>query len=69
MPCRPAVYDVEAVAGTRDLIAAVAPRTPVLCMLNGMPPRGPRQPQARALLADLAGLPPARGESPDAAFG
>ena len=53
VPCRPAVYDVETVAGTRDLVAAVAPRTPVLCVLNAVPPRGPREGQARALLADL----------------
>ena len=53
VPSRPAVYDVETVAGTRDLVAAVAPRTPVLCVLNAVPPRGPREGQARALLADL----------------
>ncbi len=53
VPSRPAVYDVETVAGTRDLIAAVAPATPVLCVLNAVPPRGPREGQARALLADL----------------
>ena len=53
MPSRPAVYDVETVAGTRDLVAAVAPATPVLCVLNAVPPRGPREGQARALLADL----------------
>ena len=44
---------METVAGTRDLVAAVAPRTPVLCVLNAVPPRGPREGQARALLADL----------------
>ena len=53
VPSRPAVYDVETVAGTRDLVAVVAPRTPVLCVLNAVPPRGPREGQARALLADL----------------
>ena len=53
VPSRPAVYDVETVAGTRDLVAAVAPRTPVLCVLNAVPPRGPREGQARALLADF----------------
>ena len=53
VPSRPAVYDVETVAGTRDLVAAVAPATPVLCVLNAVPPRGPREGQARALLADL----------------
>ena len=39
VPSRPAVYNVETVAGTRDLVAAVAPRTPVLCLLNAAPPR------------------------------
>ena len=53
VPCRPAVYDVETVAGTRDLVRAVAPRTSGLCVLNAVPPRGPREGQARALLADL----------------
>jgi len=53
VPCRPAVYDVETVAGIRDLVAAVAPATPVLCVLNAVPPRGPREGQARTLLADL----------------
>ena len=53
VPCRPAVYDLETVAATRDLVAAVAPTTPVLCVLNGVPPRGPREPQARELLADI----------------
>ena len=53
IPCRPAVYDLETVAATVDVIRAVAPDTPFLCVLNGVPPRGPRQPQARRLLADL----------------
>ena len=53
VPSRPAVYDVETVAGTRDVVAAVAPATPVLRVLNAVPPRGPREGQARALLADL----------------
>ncbi len=53
IPCRPAVYDLETVAATVDVIRAVAPDTPFLCVLNGVPPRGPRQPQARRLLADM----------------
>ena len=53
IPCRPAVYDLETVATTVDVIRAVAPDTPFLCVLNGVPPRGPRQPQARRLLADM----------------
>ena len=53
VPCRPAVYDLETVAATVDVIRAVAPATCFLCVLNGVPPRGPRQPQARRLLADM----------------
>ena len=53
IPCRPAVYDLETVAATVDVIRAVAPDTPFLCVLNGVPPRGPRQPQAHRLLTDL----------------
>ena len=53
VPCRPAVYDLETVAATVDVIRAVAPATRFLCVLNGVPPRGPRQPQARQLLDDM----------------
>lgn len=53
VPCRPAVYDLETVATTVDVIRAVAPDTRFLCVLNGVPPRGPRQPQARRLLDDM----------------
>ena len=47
VPCRPAVYDLETVAATRDLVLAVAPTARLLCVLNGLPPRGPRPRQAR----------------------
>lgn len=53
VPCRPAVYDLETVAATVEVIRAVAPDTRFLCVLNGVPPRGPRQPQARELLRDM----------------
>ena len=53
VPCRPAVYDLETVAATIEVVRAVAPDTPFLCVLNGVPPRGPRQPQARQLLRDM----------------
>ena len=53
VPCRPAIYDLETVAATRDLVRAVAPTARLLCVLNGVPPRGPRQRQARELLADI----------------
>ena len=50
VPCRPALYDLETVAATADLVRAVAPAARLLCVLNGVPPRGPRQPQARQVL-------------------
>ena len=53
VPCRPAVYDLETVAATRDLVRAIAPKASLLCVLNGVPPRGPRQRQARELLLDI----------------
>ena len=53
VPCRPAVYDLETVAATVEVIRAVAPDTPFLCILNGVPPRGPREPQARQVLRDM----------------
>ena len=53
VPCRPAVYDLETVSATVDVVRAVAPDTRFLCVLNGVPPRGPRQPQARRLLHDM----------------
>ncbi len=48
-----AVYDIETVAATVEVIRAVAPGTRFLCVLNGVPRRGPSQPQARRLLADM----------------
>ena len=53
IPCRPAVYDLETVAATVDLVRAVAPATRLLCVLNGVPPHGPRQQQAREVLAAI----------------
>ena len=53
VPCRPAVYDLETVSATADLVRAVAPATRLLCVLNGVPPRGPRQQQAREVLAAM----------------
>ena len=53
VPCRPAVYDIETVATTVDLVRAVARDVPMLCVLNGVPPRGPRQGQARTVLAHM----------------
>ena len=53
VPCRPAVYDLETVTATVDVVRAVAPATRLLCVLNGVPPRGPREPQARQVLDDM----------------
>ena len=53
IPCRPAVYDLDTVVSTLDVVRAVAPGTPVLCVLNGVPPRGPRQAHAREILAEV----------------
>ena len=53
VPFRPAVYDLETVAATLDVVKAVAPDVAVLCVLNGVPPCGPRQAQARQALADI----------------
>ena len=53
IPTRPAVYDLETVLTTVELIRAVRRDVPLLCVLNGVPPRGPRQQQARDLLADI----------------
>ena len=53
VPCRPAVYDVETVQATVELVRAVRPGGPVLCVLNAVPPRGPRAGQARELLTEM----------------
>ena len=45
---------------TVELIRAVRREVPLLCVLNGVPPRGPRQQQARDLLADV-GVPVCSG--------
>ncbi len=53
IPCRPALFDLHAVAGSLD-IARLA-RTPAVAVLNAAPPRGPLAAEARAALAG-AGL-------------
>ena len=53
LPSRAAIYDLETVLTTIELIRAVSRDVPLLCVLNGVPPRGPREQQARDLLADL----------------
>ena len=51
VPCRAAALDLETVLTTVDLVRAVNPTVPVLCVLNAVPPRGPRERQARDFLA------------------
>ena len=62
IPCRPAVYDLETVAATADLVRAVAPATRLLCVLNGVPPRG-RGSSRRAMSSPLSGCRCARRRS------
>ena len=52
-PCRPAIYDLETVMTTVELVRLAQQHTPLLCVLNGVPPRGPRQQQARDVLTSL----------------
>ena len=53
IPCRPAIYDLETVMTTVELVRLAQQHTPLLCVLNGVPPRGARQQQARDVLTDL----------------
>ena len=53
VPCRPAVYDLETVLTTVELVRAVRPDVLLRCVLNAVPARGQREAQARALLSDL----------------
>ena len=50
IPCRPAIYDLETVLTTIDLVRAARPEVVVRCVLNAVPPRGPRASQAREVL-------------------
>lgn len=53
VPCRPAVYDLETVSTTVDLVRAARPDVALRCVLNAVPSRGLRALQARELLAEL----------------
>src|SRR2546429_218661 len=55
IPCRPAIYDLETVATTLELVR-FAGDTPVVAILNGVPPRGSKKDQAEDVLREL-GLP------------
>lgn len=54
VPCRPAIYDLETVMTTVELVRLANQQTPLVCVLNGVPPRGPRQQQARDVLESLS---------------
>ena len=55
LPCRTQIYDLETVPGSRKLVA-VAGDTPILVVLNAVPPRGNRAEQTRKAITDF-GLP------------
>jgi chromosome partitioning protein len=52
IPCRPAIYDLETVATTVELVRFAGGR-PVTVVLNGVPPRGPKQEQASDVLKSM----------------
>ena len=55
IPCRPAIFDLDTLAATLELIA-LASHVPVAAVLTHVPPQGQETAQARAALATL-GLP------------
>ena len=55
IPCRPAIYDLETVATTVELIRFAGDK-PVAVVLNGVPARGPKHEQATEILKSM-GLP------------
>ncbi|MCY4230067.1 MAG: AAA family ATPase [Alphaproteobacteria bacterium] len=52
IPCRAAIYDLETVRTTVELVR-LAGNPPAAVVLNGIPPRGTREQQAREVLAGL----------------
>lgn len=52
IPCRPAIYDLETVATTRELIQLAGAKS-VAVLLNGVPPRGPKKDQAEEIIREL----------------
>ena len=62
IPCRPAIYDLETVATTVELVR-FAGEKPVAIVLNGVPARGPKRAQATEILKsmDLSVCPAAFG--------
>ena len=55
IPCRPAIYDLETVSTTLELIR-IAGDTLVAAILNGVPPRGSKREQAEDVIKAL-GIP------------
>ena len=55
IPCRPAIYDLETVATTVELVRFAGDK-PVAVVLNGVPARGPKREQATEILKSM-GLP------------
>ena len=52
VPCRPAIFDLETVTTTLELLTTVGAK-PVAGVLNGVPARGKKREQAEAVLAEL----------------
>jgi chromosome partitioning protein len=52
IPCRPAIYDLETVATTLELIR-IAGEKPLAAILNGVPPRGSKREQAEDVMKAL----------------
>jgi chromosome partitioning protein len=52
VPCRPAIYDLETVATTAELVG-YAGGQPVAVILNGVPPRGTKGEQAADVIRSL----------------
>lgn len=52
IPCRPAIYDLETVATTLELIRFAGDK-PIAAILNGVPPRGSKREQAEDVLREL----------------
>jgi chromosome partitioning protein len=52
IPCRPAIYDLETVATTAELVGYAGGR-PIAVILNGVPPRGTKRDQAEDVIRGL----------------
>ena len=52
IPCRPAIYDLETVATTVELIRYAGDK-PIIIVLNGVPARGPKRVQATEVLKSM----------------